>query len=226
MHQSILQAEYCFTHTHCVSALQTWQRMRRRHKKLSGWENKHVLKCDLDDAAVRKAKQKRRAPPVPSVNQLAWSCDDMLVYHHCSSVCLLSPLTHCTQSGGLPWFCLLSICFCLPAKDHCSCSTSTSLYVCFHILSLLRLYPLEIVSELCPCLSMQSCVSDRLLHFIGDAQTPQDGSHVCVPGHMMGAAGHVHKHHLTITHSLSPSLQERFPLLHSCFRLVVFTFKD
>lgn len=39
-----------------------------------------MLKCDLDDAAVRKAKQKRRAPPVPSVNQLAWSCDDLLVY--------------------------------------------------------------------------------------------------------------------------------------------------
>ena len=44
-----------------------------------------MLKCDLDDAAVRKAKQKRRAPPVPSVNQLAWSCDDLLV-------CLLSLL--------------------------------------------------------------------------------------------------------------------------------------
>ncbi|KAL3137809.1 hypothetical protein ABBQ38_005065 [Trebouxia sp. C0009 RCD-2024] len=59
--------------------MRTWQRTRRRHKKLSSWENKHVLKCELDDAAVRKAKQKRRAPPVASVNQLAWSCDDMLV---------------------------------------------------------------------------------------------------------------------------------------------------
>lgn len=94
MHQSIWQAEYCcIIHNWHGSALQTWQRMRRRHKKLDGWENKHVLKCDLDDAAVRKAKQKRRAPPVPSVNQLAWSCDDMLVYHHRPVVCLLSPFT-------------------------------------------------------------------------------------------------------------------------------------
>lgn len=80
-----------------MNELQTWQRIRRRHKKLHGWENKHVLKCDLDDAAVRKAKQKRRAPPVPSVNQLAWSCDDLLVYLFiaplCVSVLLSSALT-------------------------------------------------------------------------------------------------------------------------------------
>ena len=43
------------------------------------WENKHVLKCELDDAVVRKARQRRRAPPLPSVNQLAWSFDDMMV---------------------------------------------------------------------------------------------------------------------------------------------------
>ena len=59
--------------------MQTWQRVKRRNKVLNSWENKHVLKCELDDAAVRKAKQKRRAPPVPAVNQLAWSHDDMLV---------------------------------------------------------------------------------------------------------------------------------------------------
>ena len=53
--------------------------MRRRNKVLNSWENMHVLKCELDDAVVRKAKQKRRAPPVPSVNQLAWSQDDLLV---------------------------------------------------------------------------------------------------------------------------------------------------
>lgn len=75
----------------CASALQTWQRTRRRHKKLSSWENKHVLKCELDDAAVRKAKQKRRAPPVASVNQLAWSCDDMLVRHSYHLSASLSP---------------------------------------------------------------------------------------------------------------------------------------
>ena len=45
-----------------------------------------MLKCELDDAAVRKAKQKRRAPPVASVNQLAWSCDDMLV-QPCHPLC-------------------------------------------------------------------------------------------------------------------------------------------
>ncbi|KAL0034434.1 hypothetical protein WJX79_002167 [Trebouxia sp. C0005] len=59
--------------------MRIWQRMRRRNKLLNNWENKHALKCELDDAVVRKAKQKRRAPPVPSVNQLAWSHDDMLV---------------------------------------------------------------------------------------------------------------------------------------------------
>lgn len=68
--------------------MQTWQRVKRRNKVLNSWENKHVLKCELDDAAVRKAKQKRRAPPVPAVNQLAWSHDDMLV---CSSA-----LFHCS----------------------------------------------------------------------------------------------------------------------------------
>lgn len=46
---------------------------------LHSWENKHVLKCELDDAMVRKARQRRRAPPSPSVNQLAWSFDDMIV---------------------------------------------------------------------------------------------------------------------------------------------------
>ena len=59
--------------------LQTWQRVRRRGKVLHTWENKHVLKCELDDAVVRKARQKRRAPPVAAVNQLAWSYDDLLV---------------------------------------------------------------------------------------------------------------------------------------------------
>lgn len=46
---------------------------------LHSWENKHVLKCELDDAVVRKARQRRRAPPSPSVKQLAWSHDDMMV---------------------------------------------------------------------------------------------------------------------------------------------------
>lgn len=65
--------------THMLFAMQIWQRMWRRHKVLHSWENKHVLKCELDDAVVRKARQRRRAPPSPSVNQLAWSFDDMRV---------------------------------------------------------------------------------------------------------------------------------------------------
>lgn len=76
------------TLTGYMAVVQTWQRMKRRNKKLNSWENKHVLKCELDDAAVRKAKQKRRAPPVPSVNQLAWSQDDMLVCATCLSCCI------------------------------------------------------------------------------------------------------------------------------------------
>ncbi len=74
-----LQSSRSYWQACTLCAMQIWQRMRRRNKLLNNWENKHALKCDLDDAVVRKAKQKRRAPPVPSVNQLAWSHDDMLV---------------------------------------------------------------------------------------------------------------------------------------------------
>ena len=76
-------SDFCHMDPGNMAVVQTWQRMKRRNKKLNSWENKHVLKCELDDAAVRKAKQKRRAPPVPSVNQLAWSQDDMLVCLSC-----------------------------------------------------------------------------------------------------------------------------------------------
>lgn len=63
-----------------------------------------MLKCELDDAAVRKAKQKRRAPPVASVNQLAWSCDDMLV-------CQLPPFVCFPLTGAQPEVLLVLVCF-------------------------------------------------------------------------------------------------------------------
>ena len=69
--------------------------MRRRNKVLNNWEHKHVLKCELDDAVVRKAKQKRRAPPVPSVNQLAWSHDDMLVSFTACLLHIVGMMTCC-----------------------------------------------------------------------------------------------------------------------------------
>ena len=51
-----------------------------------------MLKCELDDAVVRKARQKRRAPPVAAVNQLAWSHDDLLV-------CACVWLSECTVNS-------------------------------------------------------------------------------------------------------------------------------
>ncbi|KAK9829398.1 hypothetical protein WJX72_005590 [[Myrmecia] bisecta] len=58
--------------------VQLWRRRKRKGKVLNLWELHHTLACsnDEDAEAVRTARRRKRAPPTPSINQVAWSTDD------------------------------------------------------------------------------------------------------------------------------------------------------
>lgn len=44
-----------------------------------GWVLEATFACLPDPEEVRQASKRRRPPPSPSVNQIAWSCDDTKV---------------------------------------------------------------------------------------------------------------------------------------------------
>ena len=58
--------------------MQVWRRERKRNSG-KGWMLEATFACLPDPEEVRQASKRRRPPPSPSVNQIAWSCDDTKV---------------------------------------------------------------------------------------------------------------------------------------------------
>lgn len=57
---------------------QVWRRPRRWHKRAQAWEQEVTFAVLPDPEAIKEARRRRRPPPAPSVDQIAWSADDQL----------------------------------------------------------------------------------------------------------------------------------------------------
>lgn len=58
--------------------LQVWRRPRRWRKRTQAWEQEVTFAVLPDAEAIKEARRRRRPPPAPSVDQIAWSADDQL----------------------------------------------------------------------------------------------------------------------------------------------------
>lgn len=55
---------------------QVWRRPRRWRKRPQAWEQEVTFAVLPDPEAIKEARRRRRPPPAPSIDQIAWSADD------------------------------------------------------------------------------------------------------------------------------------------------------
>ncbi|PSC70372.1 WD40 YVTN repeat-like-containing domain,Bromodomain isoform [Micractinium conductrix] len=57
-------------------SVRVWSRPRRWRKRPQAWEQLFTFAVLPDPEAIKEARRRRRPPPAPSVDQIAWSADD------------------------------------------------------------------------------------------------------------------------------------------------------
>ncbi|KAL4448446.1 hypothetical protein ABPG75_005665 [Micractinium tetrahymenae] len=60
-------------------SVRVWHRPRRWRKRAHAWEQEVTFAVLPDPEAIKEARRRRRPPPAPSVDQIAWSADDQLL---------------------------------------------------------------------------------------------------------------------------------------------------
>ena len=62
---------------------QVWRRRQQKGRPAqAAWQCALTLCAPVDEDAVAQARRRRRAPPTPAINQLAWTKDDTQVHSH------------------------------------------------------------------------------------------------------------------------------------------------